>query len=237
MHKILMQYERDSGKAITFQKSGIFFSKNVTSSNRELVSGIVRVHSHLNTGKYLGLIGKSKREVFGFLKDRLRARTQGWQNKLLTQAGKEILIKAVSQAIPSYCMSNFLLPKTINWACWYTLCRGKYEGGLGFKTLSDFNLAMFGKQGWKLISKPDSLVARVLKAKYYNNYDFLLGMATGRGRAEVTLLVPCPVRYSPTRPLPHTLFMAGRGFFVTGRGGAIPASFRFFFFNIYPAPV
>ena len=32
MHRILMQYERDSGEAINFQKSGIFFSKNVTSS-------------------------------------------------------------------------------------------------------------------------------------------------------------------------------------------------------------
>ena len=43
----------------------------------------------------------------------------------------------------------------------------KMRGGLGFKNLRDFNLAMLGKQGWKLVSRPDSLIARVLKAKYY----------------------------------------------------------------------
>ena len=115
MHRILTKYERESGEAINFQKSGIFFSRNVSPNSRDLVTSILGVQSHLNIGRYLGLpslIRKSKREVFGFLKDRLRSQTQGWQNKLLSQAEKEILIKAVSQAIPSYCMSTFLLPKT-----------------------------------------------------------------------------------------------------------------------------
>ena len=116
MHRILAEYERESGEAINFQKSGIFFSRNVSPNSRDLVTSILGVQSNLNIGGYMGLpslIGKSKREVFGFLKDILRSRTQGWQNKLLSQARKEILIKAVSQAIPSYYMSTFLLPKTL----------------------------------------------------------------------------------------------------------------------------
>ena len=74
------------------------------------------VSSSLDTGRYLGLpsvIGKSKKTIFGFLKDRLWKRIPSWKNRFLSRVGKEILIKLVAQAIPSYCMSTFLLPKTL----------------------------------------------------------------------------------------------------------------------------
>ena len=35
---------------------------------------------------------------------------QGWKEKLLSQAGKEIMIKAVVQSIPTYSMNVFRLP-------------------------------------------------------------------------------------------------------------------------------
>jgi len=37
----------------------------------------------------------------------------------------------------------------------------KTQGGMGFKDLSAFNLAMLGKQGWKFQTEPDSLVSRI----------------------------------------------------------------------------
>ncbi|KAH9771200.1 putative reverse transcriptase/RNA-dependent DNA polymerase [Citrus sinensis] len=47
------------------------------------------------------------------------------------------------------------------------LCKPKAHGGIGFKQLHYFNVAMLGKQGWRLLSQPDSLVARILKSRYH----------------------------------------------------------------------
>uniref|UniRef100_A0A803PH14 Reverse transcriptase zinc-binding domain-containing protein n=1 Tax=Cannabis sativa TaxID=3483 RepID=A0A803PH14_CANSA len=61
---------------------------------------------------YLGLpssMGQNKTAALGFLKEKLRKRLQSWGSKFLSRAGKEILIKTVAQALPSYAMSVFLL--------------------------------------------------------------------------------------------------------------------------------
>lgn len=80
------------------------------------LSEILGVHNDLSTGKYLGLpslIGRSKKSVFKFLKDRMEKSIQGWNNKLLSRAGKAVLLKNVAQSIPSYCMSCFKIPKAL----------------------------------------------------------------------------------------------------------------------------
>ncbi|KAM6569080.1 hypothetical protein CsatB_017065 [Cannabis sativa] len=53
------------------------------------------------------------------------------------------------------------------------MCASKSEGGLGFRSLHDFNLAMLAKQGWRLLCKPDSLAGKIYKARYYPHSDFL----------------------------------------------------------------
>lgn len=44
---------------------------------------------------------------------------------------------------------------------------------MGFRDLHSFNLAMLAKQVWRLIDEPESLCARVLRAKYYPSGDIL----------------------------------------------------------------
>ncbi|KAL5556376.1 hypothetical protein UlMin_038612 [Ulmus minor] len=57
--------------------------------------------------------------------------------------------------------------KGVHWMKWKDLCQPKALGGMGFKDLSMFNMAMLGKQLWRILQRPDSLLSRVLKAKYF----------------------------------------------------------------------
>ena len=57
------------------------------------------------------LLEKSKNEVFVEIKERVGRKLAGWKEKLLSIGGREILIKVVAQAIPTYTMSCFQLPK------------------------------------------------------------------------------------------------------------------------------
>lgn len=66
--------------------------------------------------KYLGMpsiIGKSKKEIFSVIRERVWKRINGWGEKMLSRAGKDVLIKAVLQVIPTYIMSCFALPKSL----------------------------------------------------------------------------------------------------------------------------
>ncbi|KAA3465150.1 reverse transcriptase-like protein [Gossypium australe] len=114
---------------------------------------------------------------------------------MLSQGGKEVFIKSVLQAIPTFAMSCFLLPnslckkmegifanfwwqkgkggKGIHWFQLSHLCRPKNEGGLGFRNMAQFNTALLAKQGCRFLENPNSLVAKVFKAKYFPKSDFL----------------------------------------------------------------
>ena len=54
-------------------------------------------------------MGRRKKEGFNFIKEKVWRKLQGWEGKLLSQVGREVLIKAVIQAIPTYAMGCFKL--------------------------------------------------------------------------------------------------------------------------------
>ena len=53
------------------------------------------------------------------------------------------------------------------------MCNSKACGGMGFRNLQAFNLTMLAKQSWCILTNPSSLVARVLRAKYFPTGDVL----------------------------------------------------------------
>jgi len=68
------------------------------------------VRAVLGTVKYLGLpsmVGRSKKATFSFIKDKVWQRISSWSSKCLSKVEREVMIKSVLQAIPSYVMSIF----------------------------------------------------------------------------------------------------------------------------------
>ena len=53
------------------------------------------------------------------------------------------------------------------------MCQAKSRGGMGFRDLSSFNQALVAKQGWRIIQEPNSLVARIMKARYFKHSSFM----------------------------------------------------------------
>jgi hypothetical protein len=110
-------------------------------------------------------------------------------------AANEALIKSVAQALTIFAMGVFKLydgflndytkmirrfwwgeeenKRKVHWEAWDTLTDPKSFGVIGFRDPKCFNQALLARQGWRLLHKPNSLCARLLKAKYYPNGNLL----------------------------------------------------------------
>ncbi|KAI5324876.1 hypothetical protein L3X38_033949 [Prunus dulcis] len=195
---LTITYEKAVGQRINFEKSTMTFGPNFdiqleSDMHKILDIPIVQFHE-----KYLGLptvVGRAKKALFINLRNRVGKLLQGWKGNILSIAGKEVLIKAVAQALPTYTMSNFKLPisitkklqsmisklwwgrigdnRGIHWLKWHVLCRSKEEGGLGFRDFTIFNQALLARMAWRILTQPHALVSQVLEAKYFPNRSFL----------------------------------------------------------------
>lgn len=74
---------------MNFQKSDVFYSPTFAKQKEEL-SAILHISNDLHDSKYLGLpsfVGRSKKRVFGFVKDKVQKSIQGWKTKHILRVG------------------------------------------------------------------------------------------------------------------------------------------------------
>lgn len=150
----------------------------VATSNLEVEISVIN-HQRSTKNSLPICDSRNNRDLFSQIKNKILNKLSRWQEKLFSSAGKEILIKAVVQSIPTYTTSCFKLSSSlcndieslmakfywgysekgskIHWKSWKFMCRPK----------SDFNQALLAKQAWRNLHYPDSLLAKVFKARYF----------------------------------------------------------------------
>jgi hypothetical protein len=114
LKQILDDYCSASGQLVSTAKSSIFFSPCTTVDVKADICVVLNIMTETIIDKYLGLpplIGVDRSDCFQHLIDRVYKLLSGWKMKNLSFGGKEVLIKAVIQAIPAFAMSVFKLPK------------------------------------------------------------------------------------------------------------------------------
>lgn len=144
---------------------------NTPAGVKQNIITVVGIKVTSSSEKFLRLpaiVGRAKIKSFQALVDRTWNEIYNWKAKFLSNAGKEILLKSVLQAILTYTIVIFLLPKAtsgklnsllknfwwglngnsskIHWVEWSNLGVPKERKGLGCRDLHSFNIALLAKQ-------------------------------------------------------------------------------------------
>jgi len=195
--RILEVYEAGSGQKVNIQKTSIISSRNTSAAKRQEILTSSGFSETQRIDTYLGLpsiIGKSKIQSFNNIKDRVQQRLNNWKVRFLSQAGKEILLKAVVQAIPTYSMSVFLLRATlcrdlqsmmqqfwwghmaketnVHWMSWEKMGKSKAVGGWDFGSSTFLTRPCWLSKGGGLYMIPILLLLKYSRPNIFHRFLF-----------------------------------------------------------------
>lgn len=112
--QILELYWVGSGQLVNKAKSAIFFSANCSNDDKVVIHETMDIVAEALAERYLGLptaLRRSTEDNFDHIAMSIKKLVNGWSPKLMDSAAREVLIKSICQAIPTYCMSSFKLSK------------------------------------------------------------------------------------------------------------------------------
>lgn len=113
IQEILTLYKKSFRSTNKSWEDYTFFCKSVSERRKGEIINFLWVPKIREYEKYLVLptvVGRNKKGNLNYIKGRVWNKSQGWKEKLLSQVGRKILLKAMVQAIPTFTMSCFKLP-------------------------------------------------------------------------------------------------------------------------------
>jgi hypothetical protein len=179
---VLTKFQDLSGLYPNPNKSDIFLS-GVLNAEREQIIHILGFREGELPMKYLGVPLLSSRLKAIYCKglvDRITSKVRHWTCRTLSYAGRVQLINSVLFSIQVYWASLFLLPgqviknveqimKSFLWSgsdmrttgakvAWDQVCLPKKEGGLGIKSITEWNKIALLKHIWNLCNDSDGSI-------------------------------------------------------------------------------
>ncbi|KAL5551253.1 hypothetical protein UlMin_001429 [Ulmus minor] len=186
-----------SGQTFNALKSNIFFNNSANSRVDGRITGMMGFSRIAPNSVYLGLplFRSGKIKDLDFLVEQLDSKLAGWKSRTLSKAKRVVLIQSVALALPLYTMQTTKIPLSVcskldsrirsfwwgnssngrNSLClkaWDAICKPKSCGGLGFRRMKDFNVAILSNWGWKILSGVSSLCLSILRARYLHHNCF-----------------------------------------------------------------
>ncbi|XP_026451664.1 uncharacterized protein LOC113351990 [Papaver somniferum] len=203
---LLLRFSRASGQIVNPLKIGITFSKSISRCRQNDIADLLQMKTMKLSDRYLGVplfLNRSKVLSFQPLIDQMQRKLDGWKEKLIPQARRAVQIQAVLNSVALYQMSCFPIPnatirklntlqrrywwghhpnqKGLNPRAWNKIFLPNRFGGLEFKNLEKFNLALLAKMAWRLVTQPDLLSSRVIKSKYFPKHKPLHAILRRKG--------------------------------------------------------
>lgn len=187
---LLADYSASSGQRLNPTKCNFFLPRKAASSRIRVIHSVTQFERGAFPFIYLGVpVGPGKRQArhFQHIIDRITERTNRWQSKIFSEAGRLVLIKHVLSSIYIHILSatsilaicikkievilaNFFwgtseFGKRRHWCKWEVICRPVNEGGLGIRNLCDVRRAFILKKCW-IVASSETLWGEFMCSKY-----------------------------------------------------------------------
>lgn len=233
IHDCLNRFCQVSGQKVSLAKSQVYFSNNLPLERQEEISAALGMARTDDLGLYLGMptiTSRVTKETFSYLCEKIDRRLAGWKTKYLSLAGRITLAKSTVNTLAFYLMQTEKIPRSVcdnidkktrrfiwrgneekkgtHLIAWEMLQRPSEQGGIEIRSARQANSAFLTKLGWRVLTEPQALWSRVLRAKHC------------KGRCDVDMFNPKPNMSNVWNGITENAKLLGEGTRIAVGNGA-----------------
>ncbi|KAI0510916.1 hypothetical protein KFK09_011527 [Dendrobium nobile] len=193
LKNIVEDFCRWTGQKVNINKSQLMFGKAVKYSMKNKIARVLGFKV-VKDMKYLGIkitLNRVKIADFQDILCNVTDKLNAWSKKSLSLGGKLVLIDSSLLSMPNVLVTHSMVPKRVlfeleklcrsflwhekdeskgmHYVAWKEICKPRCYGGLGVHSPLDRISSFRSKLAWNFIQKPQSLLHRVLAARYGND--------------------------------------------------------------------